>query len=78
MTKPNDFKFQINLDGHTVAYDVCNDGYGEYFDIFVFDPSGTNVTYDLHAYDLEKFEDFAKGDYYNHADEMTAAYLYDI
>ena len=78
MIKPTDFKFQVNTDGYTVAYDVCNDGYGQYFDVFVFDATGNNVTYDLDTYELRELEDFAKGDYADHADEMTAAYLYDI
>ena len=78
MTKPNDFKFQINLDGYIVAYDVADDGYGIYFDVFVFDAAGKNVTYDLSSYDLREFEDVAKGAYYDHVDEMKAAYLYDI
>ena len=78
MTKPSDFKFQINLDGYIIAYDVADDGYGIYFDVFVFDAAGNNVTYDLSSYDLREFEDFAKSTYYDYADEMKAAYLYDI
>ena len=78
MIKPTDFKFQINLDGYIVAYDVADDGYGIYFDVFVFDAAGNNVTYDLSSYDLLEFEAVAKGAYYDHADEMKAAYLYDI
>jgi len=78
MTKPNDFQFQINLDGYIVAYDVADDGYGIYFDVFVFDAAGKNVTYDLSSYDLREFEDVAKNTYYDYVDEMKAAIQYDI
>jgi hypothetical protein len=44
---PDTFQHQFQVGDYTVAYDTCNDGYGLYFDIFVFDLDSKNITYDI-------------------------------
>jgi hypothetical protein len=44
---PDTFQHQFQVGDCIIAYDACNDGYGLYFDVFVFDLDSENMTYDI-------------------------------